>query len=78
VTTKSKSVTVPVNECSRCGHEWVQRIPKRPLKCPNCQTPNWDKPAGYRKNGRAKAVKPRVRAGTKLKQEMAEVAETVD
>lgn len=30
--------------CEVCGHEWVSRIEKLPVKCPNqkCQSPNWN------------------------------------
>ena len=38
-----KQLTVPVNKCFRCRHEWVQRSAKKPIKCPKCQSPNWDR-----------------------------------
>ena len=40
---KTSEVTVPVNNCTRCNHQWVQRVSKRPMKCPSCQSPNWDR-----------------------------------
>lgn len=29
-------------KCAKCGYEWVPRV-KRPVKCPRCQTFDWDK-----------------------------------
>jgi len=31
------------NKCKRCGHEWVQRILTKPILCPRCKSPGWDK-----------------------------------
>ena len=29
----------------RCGHEWLPRITdEKPRVCPECKTPNWDRP----------------------------------
>ena len=29
----------------RCGHEWVPRNKgERPVVCPKCKSPNWDRP----------------------------------
>lgn len=28
----------------RCGHEWLSRNGERPLVCPLCKSPRWDKP----------------------------------
>jgi predicted RNase H-like HicB family nuclease len=37
-------VTMPINKCAKCSHEWIPRVPNhRPRKCPNCQSPNWEK-----------------------------------
>ena len=39
-------VTKPGYRC-RCGYEWVPRVYKadeRPRVCPDCKSPNWDKP----------------------------------
>ena len=43
-------ITVPGCRC-RCGHEWIPkrwRIGERPLVCPECKSPRWDKPYKYR------------------------------
>lgn len=32
-------------DCLRCGHAWVKRIEGRPVRCPKCKQPNWDKPS---------------------------------
>jgi hypothetical protein len=29
--------------CSRCSHEWYPRQPGRPLTCPKCKSPYWDR-----------------------------------
>ena len=31
-------------ECSRCGHQWVPRGESKPLTCPSCHSPYWDRP----------------------------------
>ena len=31
------------NTCKRCGHKWVQRILTKPVLCPKCKSPYWDK-----------------------------------
>jgi hypothetical protein len=39
----------------RCGHEWLPRdheTGERPLVCPKCKSPRWDKPY---KDDRARA-----------------------
>jgi DNA-directed RNA polymerase subunit RPC12/RpoP len=30
--------------CNRCKHTWYPRIDKRPVLCPACHSPYWDKP----------------------------------
>lgn len=30
--------------CSRCGHKWIPREDKKPVICPKCKSPYWDKP----------------------------------
>lgn len=32
--------------CQRCGHTWDRRT-ERPRRCPNCTSPQWDKPRRY-------------------------------
>jgi len=32
--------------CEKCGHQWLPRIKERPLSCPKCKSPSWDK-LGY-------------------------------
>jgi hypothetical protein len=32
----------------RCGHEWLPRgADQRPLTCPKCKSPRWDKPKKF-------------------------------
>lgn len=31
----------------RCGHEWLPRDGVRPLVCPKCKSPRWDKPKKF-------------------------------
>jgi len=35
---------LPVLKCLRCGHEWFPRKPEKPLVCPGCNSPYWDRP----------------------------------
>jgi hypothetical protein len=43
--------------CRRCDHRWVKRIEGRPVRCPECKQPNWDKEVGELKVGRPRGVK---------------------
>jgi predicted Zn-ribbon and HTH transcriptional regulator len=46
------SVEITVLSCvCRCGHEWITRNPDRPLVCPKCKSPRWDKPKLYERKG---------------------------
>ena len=29
--------------CRRCGHQWFGRSNKRPVQCPRCKSPAWDR-----------------------------------
>jgi len=29
--------------CERCEHKWVPRINKKPIICPKCKSPYWDR-----------------------------------
>lgn len=29
--------------CERCKHKWVPREDKKPLVCPKCKSPYWDR-----------------------------------
>jgi len=29
--------------CRRCGHEWVRRMEKLPIRCPKCTSQAWQK-----------------------------------
>lgn len=30
--------------CERCGHVWVPRLGRKPVICPKCKSPYWDRP----------------------------------
>jgi len=30
-------------ECTRCGYQWIPRGKNKPLVCPDCNSPYWDK-----------------------------------
>jgi len=45
-------------DCVRCGHAWVKRVAGRPVRCPKCKQPNWDKRVGEVKIGRPATKKP--------------------
>jgi len=34
---------IPENECLRCGHKWPQRGEKKPERCPECNSPYWNR-----------------------------------
>jgi predicted Zn-ribbon and HTH transcriptional regulator len=34
---------LPKYECKRCGHEWIPRKETKPVRCPKCKSPYWDK-----------------------------------
>lgn len=38
------------NRCLRCEHEWLGRGQKKPVQCPRCKSPYWDK---ERRDGRS-------------------------
>ncbi|MCW6159521.1 MAG: hypothetical protein LVQ95_00320 [Candidatus Micrarchaeales archaeon] len=39
-----KKITTMFFICSRCGHEWISRDPKKfPLTCPKCRSPYWNR-----------------------------------
>lgn len=33
----------PKLHCKRCPHSWWPRSPERPIKCPKCGSPYWDR-----------------------------------
>lgn len=39
--------------CTRCNHVWVPRDEGKPLVCPKCKSPYWDK---IRQSGSKKKV----------------------
>ena len=41
------TLMVAVNQCERCGHQWLPRIGQvgvRPKVCPKCKSYVWDQP----------------------------------
>ncbi len=36
-------IVLPTMRCLRCGHTWPPRKPERPLRCPKCGSPYWDR-----------------------------------
>lgn len=34
---------MPILQCKRCGHEWIPRGKTKPERCPNCNSPYWNK-----------------------------------
>jgi hypothetical protein len=34
--------------CRRCGKAWWPRQPRKPVRCPGCKSPYWDKPRRVR------------------------------
>ena len=37
-------VTRKVWKCDRCGHGWLSRDGKKPLRCGSCKSPYWNTP----------------------------------
>ena len=37
-------ITIKGYKCERCEHEWTPRIDIKPIVCPKCKSPYWDKP----------------------------------
>lgn len=31
-------------KCERCSHQWMPRNSERPMVCPKCKSPYWNKP----------------------------------
>ena len=42
--TETTQDTIRQQECLRCGHSWWPRSTERPIICPNCKSPYWDRP----------------------------------
>ncbi len=36
-------VKVAAYKCERCGHIWVPKTDRRPIICPKCKSPYWDR-----------------------------------
>ena len=36
-------------QCERCKHKWVPRNKERPIICPTCKSPYWDRPRKKKK-----------------------------
>jgi hypothetical protein len=43
--------------CLRCKHEWYQRTPAKPVRCPKCGSPYWDRPRQINKKPQQPAVR---------------------
>lgn len=41
---KPDSPVLQQQTCLRCANKWWPRRPKKPLRCPNCKSPYWDRP----------------------------------
>ena len=39
-----KTKKPPVWKCKRCGASWEGRKAGKPVRCPRCTSPYWDKP----------------------------------
>ena len=37
------NITLKGYICERCKHKWVPRDNKKPMVCPKCKSPYWDK-----------------------------------
>jgi hypothetical protein len=41
---KPDSPVLQQQTCLRCANKWWPRRPKKPLRCPGCKSPYWDRP----------------------------------
>ena len=41
---KPDSPVVQQQTCLRCANKWWPRRPQKPLRCPRCKSPYWDRP----------------------------------
>jgi len=39
-----QTITVKAYRCLRCLHTWLPRRSTRPVSCPACHSPYWDRP----------------------------------
>jgi len=37
-------ITLKGYKCERCGKEWIPRKEEKPVVCPKCKSPYWNKP----------------------------------
>ncbi|MBI2004166.1 hypothetical protein HYS72_01745 [Candidatus Pacearchaeota archaeon] len=44
-------IKVTAYKCDRCSHKWLPRNSEKPIICPKCKSPYWNKP---RKNHKDK------------------------
>lgn len=38
-----QKVEVIQYQCIRCGHKWLGRSREKPIVCPKCHSPYWDR-----------------------------------
>ena len=36
-------ITLKGYQCERCNHKWAPRDDKKPIVCPKCKSPYWDR-----------------------------------
>jgi DNA-directed RNA polymerase subunit RPC12/RpoP len=46
-----QTIRVTAYHCLRCLHTWLPRREGRPVQCPACHSPYWDKPRKIAKAG---------------------------
>lgn len=53
---KAQIGVVALSGCRcRCGHEWLPREKsERPRVCPDCKSPNWDRPKKFSRISKTK------------------------
>ena len=53
-----EEIVLPTLNCGICGHTWVRRKTTRPVKCPECNSPNWDRTDFQRVSKKRASVRP--------------------
>jgi hypothetical protein len=51
-------VVLPVRTCNICAHTWIPRKSTPPQKCPECNSPNWNRTEFIRPSKRRASVGP--------------------
>lgn len=40
---RNSNMKIPTLDCKRCNHAWYPRAQKKPVLCPKCKSPYWNR-----------------------------------